>query len=195
MQRGLAPLALAVLLAAAGCSASGTADSASQVTPSAPRPAQSRFVAACAAPVSSAAAAPSSSAVPSAVPSASASLDPEEQFRLNDQANNAFRQRRALPPQYMAALQPCVEQVKAGLARLRAEGRFDGPSIEGVLTGAGLAEVESHKPGRLDANAGGGLLFCGNSGLGYVFGEHGPPRTTVDAGGGIADGGCLPAPD
>ncbi|MFF5228308.1 hypothetical protein [Dactylosporangium sp. NPDC000521] len=46
-----------------------------------------------------------------------------------------------------------------------------------------------------NANAGGGLLFCGNSGLGYIFGEHGPPRTTVDAGGGIADVGCLPAPD
>ena len=66
-----------------------------------------------------------------------------------------------------------MEKVRAGLDRLRAEGRFDGPSIERVLTDAGLVDVESRKPGRLDTAGGGGLLFCGNSGSGYVFGEHG----------------------
>ncbi|WP_327003687.1 hypothetical protein OHA72_52935 [Dactylosporangium sp. NBC_01737] len=156
------------------------------MTPPAPAATPSRFVAACADPAASPA--PGSAAPPAATPNPS---DPEERFRQN----KAFRNRNPLPPQAVAAVQPCVEKVRAGLDRLRAEGRFDGPSIERVLTDAGLVDVESRKPGRLDTAGGGGLLFCGNSGFGYVFGEHGRTLTSVEAGGGIADGGCLPAPD
>lgn len=187
MQRGFAPFGLVVLLAA-GCAQPGTVDAADQVAP----PTPSRFVAACADPAASPAPGSVAPTAATAVPNPS---DPDEQFRLNNRANKAFRNRNPLPPQAVAAVQPCVAKVRAGLERLRAEGRFDGPSIERVLTDAGLIDVESRKPGRLDTAGGGGLLFCGNSGFGYVFGEHGPPLTSVEAGGGIADGGCLPAPD
>ncbi|MEV4513612.1 hypothetical protein AB0K00_32170 [Dactylosporangium sp. NPDC049525] len=186
MQRGLVPLAIMIVLAA-GCARPGTADSADEVAPpTAAQPTPSRFVAACADPAASPA--PGSAAPPAATPNPSG-------FEERSLQNRAFRNRNPLPLQAMAAVQPCVEKVRAGLARLRAEGRFDGPSIEGVLTGAGLVDVESRKPGRLDTAGGGGLLFCGNSGFGYVFGEHGQALTRVEAGGGIADGGCLPAPD
>jgi hypothetical protein len=198
MQRGLA-FSLFVTLLAAGCAQPGTVDSASQVTPPGShsltpslQPSPSRFLAACVDPSASPAPASASSAP---APASVNPSDPEEQFRINSQANKAFRNRGVLPPQAMAAVQPCVAKVRAGLDRLRASGRFDGPSIEQVLTDAGLVDVQSRRPGRLDTAGGGGLLFCGNSGSGYVFGEHGTALTSVEAGGGIADGGCLPAPD
>jgi hypothetical protein len=34
-----------------------------------------------------------------------------------------------------------------------------------------------------------------STGQACVFGEHGPDATAVELGSGIADGGCLPAPD
>src|SRR4051794_3735140 len=177
MQRGLVPLAIMIMLAA-GCARPGTADSADEVAPpTTAQPTPSRFVAACADPAAS-------PAPVSAAPSAGRTVnpsDPDEQFRINSQANKAFRNRHPLPPQALAAVQPCVEKVRAGLDRLRAEGRFDGPSIEQVLTGAGLVDVQSRRPGRLDTAGGGGLLFCGNSGFGYVFGEHGTALTSVEA--------------
>ncbi|UWZ57578.1 hypothetical protein Daura_16290 [Dactylosporangium aurantiacum] len=186
-------MTLIVLLTTAGCARPGRVDAASDATPGSPRPAPSRSVAACADPDASPAPATGAPGTPGTATAGTPGS--EDQFQRDNQANRAFRQRGVLPPQAMAAVQPCVAEVRAGLDRLRAEGRFDGPAIERVLTDAGLAEVESRRAGRLDTGDGSGLLFCGNSGFGYVFGQHGPAGTTVDAGGAIADGGCLPAPD
>jgi hypothetical protein len=121
--------------------------------------------------------------------------DREELFNRNYAANKAFRNRHPLPPQVMAANQPCVVAVRTGLNGLKAKGRYDAASIEQILTGAGLTAVIARPPGRLDLAGSGGLLFAGETGQGCVFGEFGPDVTDVNFGSGIADGGCLPAPD
>lgn len=118
-----------------------------------------------------------------------------EAFQRNRDANKAFRDRRALPPDIVAANQPCVDKVRTALDRLRAERRYDEASITDVLKAAGLVGGYARRAGRLDTAGSGGLLFAGETGQGCVFGEHGPVSTTVEFGSGIADGGCLPAQD
>jgi hypothetical protein len=121
--------------------------------------------------------------------------DREELFRRNYAANKAFRNRHPMPPDIVAANQPCVDAVRAGLVGLKAKARYDAAAIEQVLTAAGLISVVARPPGRLDLAGSGGLLFAGDTGQGCLFGEFGPEVTEVNFGSGIADGGCLPAPD
>ncbi|NJC69577.1 hypothetical protein HC031_07555 [Planosporangium thailandense] len=118
-----------------------------------------------------------------------------EQFQRNKAANNAFRERRPLSAAVQAANKPCVDKVRAGLDQLRKQNRYDAASVEQVLTSAGLTSVTARPPGRLDLGRGGGLVFAGSTGQGCVFGRHATDETTVEFGSGIADGGCLPAPD
>jgi hypothetical protein len=112
-----------------------------------------------------------------------------------NQANKVFRNRHPLPPQIEVANQPCVDAVRAGLVELKARGQFDAVSIEQALEASGLAQVIARRPGRLDLAGSGGLLFAGATGQGCIFGQYGPDITEVNFGSGIADGGCLPAPD
>ena len=88
-----------------------------------------------------------------------------------------------------------TQEPKAGLNQLHAQQKFDAASIEDVLRGVGLDEVIARPAGRLDLAGRDGLLFAGSTGQACVYGEFGPDVTDVQLGSGIADGGCLPAPD
>jgi hypothetical protein len=118
-----------------------------------------------------------------------------EQFARNQAANKSFRNRLPLRTEVYEANRPVADRVLAGLQRLRAEQRYDADSIRQVLVDAQLIDVTVRPRGRLDTGGGDGLIFAGTGNRACVFGEHGPTSTTVDIGGPIMDGGCLPAPD
>jgi hypothetical protein len=140
-------------------------------------------------------------AAPSANPSATAATPlptgdgPGDQFERNQRANNAFRERRELPAFYYAGAEPCVVKVRAELAKLSAQGRYDAESVEAALRSVGLSQAYARKPGRLDLGSHTGVVFAASPGVGCIVGHHGPDDTTVDFGGVTADGGCLVAAD
>jgi hypothetical protein len=120
---------------------------------------------------------------------------PDADFADRQRANKAFRDRYALSAAAQARNQPCADAVRAALEDLRRRNRYDDKAIVEVLTAVGLTGAVARPAGRLDVAGNGGLLFAGWTGQACVFGEHGPAATTVDVGGIIKDGGCLPAPD
>ncbi|MGC9670430.1 hypothetical protein ACNTMW_28285 [Planosporangium sp. 12N6] len=212
MKRGVAGIILLTVILAA-CARPGR-DGAAVVTPppestpsgsappgSAP-PGSAPSLASC---VKPAAAAGRSTGAPSPTPAptgpdlpTAGPLDEQqraEQFRRNKEANGAFRGRRPLSPAVEAANQPCADTVRAGLDALHRQQRYDPDAVEQVLASAGLTGVVARPPGRLDLGGSGGLVFAGSTGQGCVFGRYGPDGTSVEFGSGIADGGCLPAPD
>jgi hypothetical protein len=119
---------------------------------------------------------------------------PGDQFERNQRANDMFRQRTQLPAAYYVAAQPCVEEVRAELAGLRAADDYDAASVEGALRRVGLTEAYARAPGRLDLGSGTGVVFSASPGAGCIFGHHGPDGTIVEYGGPVLDGGCLVAP-
>jgi hypothetical protein len=206
MKRGLVLVGVAAGIFLTGCAKPSrpTADAAPDATTTTAAPASTATIrlATCvnvsAPPVSNAvtsAAAPTTNRPEPRLSGAQTEQDREELFRRNQEANKAFRNRHPLSPQVLAANQPCVDAVRAGLERLRAQNRYDAAAIQQVLNTAGLTSVVARPAVRLDLAGSGGLLFAGSTGQGCVFGEHGPASTTVQFGSGIADGGCLPAPD
>jgi hypothetical protein len=118
-----------------------------------------------------------------------------DQFDLNNAANNMFRQRHAMPALYVAAAEPCVRRVRAGLETLRKQNRYDNDSVARVLRDAGLTDITTRAPGRLDLGPGDGVVFAAETGVGCLFGQHAPETSTADFGSAVADGGCLVAPN
>jgi hypothetical protein len=118
-----------------------------------------------------------------------------EQFRRNQEANKAFRQRGRLGDAAAGDAARCATQVRAELDKLRGQQRYDAASLTKALGRTKLTSVQVRPPGRLDTGRGDGLLYAGWTGHACVFGSHHPSESTVEIGTRIADGGCLPAPD
>lgn len=121
--------------------------------------------------------------------------DPEREWAKKHAENKAFRERSALPPLYVAAAQPCVERIRAGLATLRNQQRFEIADVTRVLEDVGLPNPMVRRPGRFDQGYLDGVVFGTSTGVGCLFGEHGPKVSSVEVGGMIADGGCMVAAD
>lgn len=119
----------------------------------------------------------------------------ERQFMLNYQANKMFRERHPLPADLAAANVRCVDEVRAGLTELDDTHRVDVVAVTNVLVKVGLSNPTVRRPGRLDIGPGDGLIFARHTGAGCLFGSVSRTDVTVEVGGGILDGGCLPAPD
>jgi hypothetical protein len=193
-KRGWLAAGLAGLLLI-GCARPGAADGSTETIAATSAPAvvlPTYQMAAC---WNGAATAPATTAT-ATTPGAGPTGDgPGDAFERNQAANNSFRERRALPPVYYLAAQPCVDKVRAALAKLREKNRYDAASVEQALRGAGLTEAYARVPGRLDLGSGSGVVFSATPGAGCIVGHHGPDDTTVEYGGGVLDGGCLVAPD
>ncbi|HEY6738792.1 MAG TPA: hypothetical protein VI076_08060 [Actinopolymorphaceae bacterium] len=103
--------------------------------------------------------------------------------------NNAYRERRELPPETKRA----AERHRAEITKLLASKARTGPigpnDVEALLAPLGYPSVTAY--GRSDT--GGGLALGVSTGSGCVYGRVKGAEVTLEAGGAIADGGCLPA--
>ncbi|MEU2664064.1 hypothetical protein [Micromonospora sp. NBC_01740] len=119
-----------------------------------------------------------------------------EEFRRQQAANDAFRQRGTLGEEAASGARACAADVRKSLKLLTAGGR-DEPGQEAVrraIVATGLTGVTVRPPGRLDLGPVDGLVFAGWTGRACVFGSVRAGDVTVEIGTRIADGGCLPAP-
>ncbi|MFS0867620.1 hypothetical protein AB3M83_09880 [Microbacterium sp. 179-B 1A2 NHS] len=116
------------------------------------------------------------------LPPGCAAYDPDAAMRLNEQ----YRQRMPLEPEHAAEAGEIVAQVRADLERLGEHGG-DETAVRAVLERAGLTAVQTR------AAAGDVLFGAMPPGGGCVYGAVEAEAVTVDAGGVIMDGGCLPA--
>ncbi|MER5332643.1 hypothetical protein [Micromonospora sp. NPDC002717] len=120
-----------------------------------------------------------------------------EEFRRQQAANDAFRQRGTLDAEAASGARACAAEVMRSLNLLTVGGREDPgeESVRRAVAATGLTEVTVRPPGRLDLGPGDGLLFAGWTGRACVFGSVRAGDVAVEIGTRIADGGCLPAPD
>lgn len=127
---------------------------------------------------------PGSVACPSPVhgdlPPECVAYDPDEAMALNEQ----YRERMPLDEGYAASLAPLVEDVRA---RLGAVPAGDEAAARAALEDAGLTAVQSR------SGAGDVLFGAVPPDGGCVYGAVEPDAVTVEVGGFIMDGGCLPA--
>lgn len=109
--------------------------------------------------------------------------DPDHAMAQNDR----HRERMPLADDSRAAAEEAAEAARPGLEALRASGELSGDAVGKVLTDAGLTSPYVRGDYR-------GVLFGaeGPEG-GCVFGEVSADAVTIEAGGYIRDGGCLPA--
>jgi hypothetical protein len=151
-------------------------------------------VAACAAPVASGPA-PDASEIPTPIaacpeqpgvelPPECAPYDPEGSMARND----LYRQRIDLPADAQAGADVFVEPVTDALEELRAAGPpFTEDGVRAALEAEGLLSVQTR-------SGAGDVLFGAQPPTGgCVYGALEAERVTVDVGGYIMDGGCLPA--
>ncbi|MFG3698916.1 hypothetical protein ACGF5C_13515 [Micromonospora sp. NPDC047620] len=140
---------------------------------------------------------------PTATPSRPAGGQPltdeqrrEEEFRRQQAANDAFRQRGTLDAEAASGARACAAEVMRSLNLLTAGGRDDPgeESVRRAVAATGLTDVTVRPPGRLDLGPGDGLIFAGWTGRACVFGSVRAGDVAVEIGTRIADGGCLPAP-
>ncbi len=132
------------------------------------------------------------------MPSPSCSLTPEEQWRRNQQANKAYRQRGPVQPGAEAAATPIAARLELVLKRVDDQDLRDLESVSAALRAAGMAPQYGprEKSGRDVGRSGVILAFEVSDGSSYacVVGEVTRPQGhSVQVVGGIADGGCLPA--
>lgn len=113
--------------------------------------------------------------------------DPDAGMRAND----AYRQRSELPPEWQASALEHRDRIAAALTEAVAAGPLTVDEARAALEPLGYDDVQAH--GSSEA-AGGGLAIGVSTGSGCVYGEVRDTEVTLHVGGGIADGGCLPAP-
>ncbi|WP_456286135.1 hypothetical protein M1D46_16580 [Microbacterium sp. JZ70] len=146
----------------------------------------------CAAPTA-AGRAPSASPTPTAacpeqpgveLPPECAGYDPEHSMAQND----AYRQRGELDPAVEEAARDIAEAAADDLEALRTSGEpVTADAVVDLLEAEGLSSVQTRE-------GAGHVLFGAVAATGgCVFGAVAPEAVTIDVGGGIADGGCLPA--
>lgn len=112
------------------------------------------------------------------------SYDPDEAMALNDQ----YRERMRLTPNAQAAAEAYVTPVASSLEEMRQDGPpWSEHAVVDELVRAGLSDVQIR-------SAAGDVLFGAQAPAGgCVFGALEAERVSVEAGGYIMDGGCLPA--
>ena len=113
--------------------------------------------------------------------------DPDAGMRAND----AYRQRSELPAERRADAVEHREVIAAALAEAVAAGPLTADEARAALRPLGYEDVQAHGSSEIAA---GGLAIGVSTGSGCVYGEVRDTEVTLDVGGGIADGGCLPAP-
>ncbi len=118
------------------------------------------------------------------LPPQCAPYDPDAAMAENDR----YRQRLPLADEVTAAASAHLPAVRAGLESLRTGGQaLTADAVTEVLEGAGLAGVQTRA-------ASGDVLFGATAPQGgCVYGAVTPREVTAEVGGGITDGGCLPA--
>lgn len=138
-------------------------------------------------------AAPSASASPTAacpeqdgvpLPEGCAGYDPDAAMAQNDM----YRQRLALGAEAQAANERLVQPITVALEELRtADGGFTEDDVRAALAEAGATAIQTR--------TGAGDVLFGAAGPvgGCVYGAVEAERVTVEVGGIIMDGGCLPA--
>lgn len=162
-RRGLVPVALAALLLLAGCS-----------TPAGQTPSGAQSptpTAAC----------PQVEGVE--LPPECAPYDPEHSMAQNDR----HRERMPLSDDQQAEAEKAAESVRPALEAIVAAGGITADAVDGALAEAGLTGIQLRE--------GHGSVLFGADGPagGCVFGEVSAENVTIEAGGYIMDGGCLPA--
>ncbi len=113
--------------------------------------------------------------------------DPDAGMRAND----AYRQRSELPPEWRDSAVEHRDQIAAALAAAVAAGPLTVDEARAALEPLGYDNVQAHGSSEV---ASGGLAIGVSTGKGCVYGEVRGTEVTLHVGGGIADGGCLPAP-
>jgi hypothetical protein len=116
-------------------------------------------------------------------PEGCATYDPERLTSGNEQ----YRQRRDLPEDAVAASEALVSATTASLERLRVAGPVSQDDVRAALDELGLLSVQTR------TGAGDVLFGAVAPEGGCVFGAVEAEAVTVEVGGGIMDGGCLPA--
>jgi len=117
------------------------------------------------------------------LPENCAPYDPDAAMALND----AYRQRMPSSNESPAATAVLVDGVRARLDDARADGGWSEESVRALLEEAGLSDIQTR------TGAGDVLFGAVPPGGGCVFGALEEQAVTVEAGGYILDGGCLPA--
>lgn len=117
------------------------------------------------------------------LPPECAPYDPDHAMAQNDR----YRERMDLGEEERAAAAQPVAELQQSLEALRASGSISVDAVEQALDDAGLSDPQVLGDER--AVAFGAVAPQG----GCVFGELRADGVTVDAGGYIMDGGCLPA--
>lgn len=117
------------------------------------------------------------------LPPECAPYDPDHAMAQNDR----YRERMELSEDSRAAAEPTIKPIRTALETLRTDGALSVDSVEQALTDAGLTSA------RLRGDSAGVLFGASAPAGGCVFGEVSAEVLTVEAGGPILDGGCLPA--
>lgn len=117
------------------------------------------------------------------LPPECAPYDPEQAMAQNE----VYRERMELSEEASAAMEGKVEPLHTSLEELRASGTFTEETVTQAITDAGLEHPQIRE-------AYGDVLFgvAGPEG-GCLFGAVTPEAVSVELGGYIMDGGCLPA--
>lgn len=117
------------------------------------------------------------------LPPGCAGYDPDAGMAAND----SYRQRIDLAPDAQSAAETLVPDAHAELERARAAGVPTEQAVRAALESVGLRDVQTRDGGT-------GVLFGAAAPHGgCLYGVVDASEVTVDAGGYIRDGGCLPA--
>lgn len=111
--------------------------------------------------------------------------DPDAGMRAND----AYRQRGDLPPDLRDRALDHRDVIAAALGEAAAAGPLTAEQARDLLVPLGYEGVQAYG----SSDAGGGLAVGVSTGSGCVHGGVRGTEVTLEVGGGIADGGCLPA--
>ncbi len=117
------------------------------------------------------------------LPPECAPYDPEQAMDLNDR----YRDRMGIDGATHEASAAVVDALRVDLEGLRTAGTFTVGTVRAALTDAGLPDAQVRE------DYGDVLFGVGGVDGGCVFGEVTEEGVTVDIGGYILDGGCLPA--
>ncbi|SEF18808.1 hypothetical protein [Jiangella alba] len=112
--------------------------------------------------------------------------DPDAGMRAND----AYRERSVLPPGGRGEAVEHHARIVAALTEAVAAGPLTVDDARAVLEPLGYDSVQGHGSSEVSM---GGLSIGVDVGTGCVYGEIRDTEVTLDIGGGIVDGGCLPA--
>lgn len=119
------------------------------------------------------------------VPEGCAPYDPDAAMRAND----AYRQRGELPPDMREEALAHRDQIAEALSEAVAAGPLTADGAKAALEPLGYESVQSYG----SSEVGGGLAIGVSTGSGCVYGDVHGTEVSLEVGGGIADGGCLPA--